>query len=136
MISELIFIRHGKAEEEKADLDDASRELTEKGKDELKKNMPKLRLFLQTDQDYCFWSSPKLRAKQTAKIIARELPVKNIIYFDFISNGDFSGFCSELAKIMEPVSVVIVGHDPHLSDWSEKICGFRLPFKKGAAAGF
>ena len=136
MISDLIFIRHGKAAVRNDEQDDALRELTAKGKDELKKSMSSLHLLLKADQAVRLWSSPKLRARQTAKIIAASLPVKEIVYFDFIGSGDFNGLCSELEKIAEPAAVVIVGHDPYLSDWSEKISGFSLPYKKGAAAGF
>lgn len=137
MIRELILIRHGKAEERDSNPNDAKRELTEKGKQELKKIIPSLKNCLKPHIKIHIWSSPLIRASQTAKIIADKLKVKEITYYEFIEDGDFLGFSREVSKVsQQPICLIVVGHEPYLGDWSEKISGYKLPFKKGAMAGF
>lgn len=136
MIQELVFIRHGKASDRWDGFDDSKRELTAEGVKELRKIIPSLKMFFKKERDILLWTSPYLRAAQTAEIISEKLDVKKIKVFDFISEGDYLGFSQELVNVKKPASLILVGHAPYLGDWSEKISGYQLPFKKGAAAGY
>ncbi|MDW7659567.1 MAG: phosphohistidine phosphatase SixA, partial [Bacillota bacterium] len=48
--------------------------------------------------------------------------------------GDLAAFLDHTEKMSAQSTVIVVGHEPTLSEWSQKICGVWLPFKKGAAA--
>jgi len=164
----LIFIRHGIAEDLSGDHSDFSRRLTKKGKQKLEITLPLLLPFLNADPDretfvlsdenrkreqdrekekripeteareLIIWSSPLIRAQETAKIAADIFHADRIDTFDFIGEGYFNGFLNTLEE-MDPSTertIIVVGHEPHLGYWSEALCGAFLPFKKGAAAGF
>lgn len=133
---QLVLVRHGKAEDRTLFKDDAARPLTAAGEQELMDIMPHLRLFVPSNQDIRIWSSPLPRAVQTAAILADIFKSPPVSVYDFISQGDWAALADELVKIQPPLTVIIVGHEPHLSEWSDLISGCQLPFKKGAAAGY
>lgn len=133
---DLILFRHGKAESGNAATEDLKRALTEEGKEELRKSMTHFRAFMKPNQEIHLWSSPLLRAVQTAEIISEEFGIAEILQFEFIGNGDYFDLNSELGLLKQPATVIIVGHDPYLSEWSKNIFGYQIPFKKGAAASF
>ena len=133
---ELILIRHGQAEARDQNLEDAKRRLTDKGRKKLKKALPGLKTFLKGLEEIQIWSSPLLRASETAEILSEGLKLKDISYFDFIADGDFQKFSEQIARIKGKACVLVVGHEPYLSEWSQKICGYNLPFQKGSSASF
>lgn len=133
---EIVLIRHGKAEERSDDRPDESRSLTAEGRRRLEKSLPGYRRFLGRQCPLLIWSSPLLRAVQTAEIIARELQIDEVGQHDFLASGDFSACLKALAGVEADTCLILVGHEPHLGEWSRLLCGLPLPFKKGAAAGF
>lgn len=135
MIEELILVRHGKAEEQSQAVEDAGRVLTVKGSLEIHQISPHLTRLI-SNPDISIWSSPLPRASQTASIIAESLGVNQILKFEFISIGDWKALRRELVHSQPSGSLVLVGHQPYLSELSEQLAGLCLPFKKGAAAGF
>lgn len=136
MLKELILVRHGKAEDiSDSGLDD-DRVLTSKGELQLKAALPSLEILIKPGKDMQIWSSPMRRAAQTAKIMAVRMGIEHVAHFDFIGDGDFSLLAAELAKIEACRYLIIVGHQPYLSDWSERVGGCRLPFDKASAASF
>lgn len=133
---EIILMRHGQAEEQREGRPDEGRCLTGEGRQRLEKALPGCRRYLDRQTPVLIWSSPLLRAVQTAEILASGLQVKNIRQFDFLASGRFETFAGELAGIADDACLILIGHLPYLSEWSQLICGLDLPFKKGAAAGF
>jgi phosphohistidine phosphatase len=133
---ELILIRHGQAEAREEKLDDTKRSLTDKGRKKLKKALPGLKAFLKGREEIQIWSSPLLRASETAEILSDGLKVKDISYFDFIADGDFQKFSEQIARTKRKACVLVIGHEPYLGEWSQKTCGYNLPFQKGSAASF
>lgn len=136
MVKELILFRHAKAEDISDSRNDDSRALTPKGVSQLTASLPALQLFIKADKNMLIWTSPMRRAVQTAEIIAAQFEMSNIVHFDFIGDGDFSRLADELAQISSCHYLIIVGHQPYLSDWSERIGDCRLPFGKASAASF
>jgi len=164
----LIFIRHGIAEDISGDHSDFSRRLTQKGKQKLEITFPLLVPFLNADPDrnilalsdenrkqdqqrekkrkitekeareVIVWSSPLIRAQETAKIAADIFHADRIDTFDFIGEGYFEGFLNTIGELdpSAECTIIVVGHEPHMGYWSKALCGAFLPFKKGAAAGF
>lgn len=133
---ELILIRHGEAEKSNLETEDALRPLTAKGIKLLERAIPNLCMLIKDRRNTKIWSSPLPRAYESALIIAKALKVKDVEIHDFVANGDFQAFSKELLSSEPKSYLIIVGHDPFLSDWSQMICGYTLPFKKGASAGF
>ena len=116
----LYLLRHGLA----ADLDtqgltkDSERPLTEKGERKLWKiadGMKELELSFDL-----ILSSPYLRARQTAEIIAKALHAsKRIEFSETLTPAGNAKKLVELLKNITPDSenILLVGHEPHLSEF-------------------
>jgi len=131
---ELVLIRHGQAEERGSRIIDDERELTPKGRIRLKKAVVGLKRLLCENSRFIIISSPLPRALQTAEILADGLGIENLKKNECVSDGNLGSLVSGWDKLDECDCIILVGHEPHLSYWSELICGITLPFKKGAAA--
>ncbi len=135
---ELFLLRHGLAVERGTPgfEDDATRPLTTKGEKQLRKTCAALRK-MGLDFDLIL-SSPLIRAKQTAKIVAKELKLKKRLkYSDALKpGGDAKKLIAELNHL-KPASekILLVGHEPDLSELiSLLVTGgleLQLDFKKG-----
>jgi phosphohistidine phosphatase len=132
---ELYLIRHGIAEERGEDWpDDSKRPLTEEGKSSLRREARGLvRLGVAFD---VVLTSPLVRAKQTAEIIASEFSDRpQLVTVDSLGpNGSFQSVLNDLEKHARKSSVALVGHEPDLGELAARLAGFRRPlaFKKGA----
>lgn len=131
---EIILIRHGKAEEMGEDLDDLQRHLTDVGKEEIQKLAPRLKEKLEPldKRTIIFWSSPAKRALQTAQLVADELHTPINFIHDFIYEGDFEKLSDEVQKLDEDTTVLLVGHQPNLSEWVEQMTGEKMKIEKGS----
>lgn len=130
----LILLRHGQAEELGTHIDDSERELTAKGRDRLRRGADGLKVMLRDFSTVKIWSSPLIRACQTASIIADVLKIEKIEQMDALATGDISAFQKKMVQMPYGVCLIAIGHEPYLGLWSKEICGVRLPFRKGAAA--
>lgn len=130
---EIIFIRHGKAEKRHVDLIDLDRHLTDKGKKRFQKLMPIFKRKLQTNdnQEMIIWSSPANRALETAEIVADTFQIDLQVVYDFIYGGNYEELQTLVKEITDPTTIIIVGHEPILSDWIEQITGEQSRLKKG-----
>lgn len=82
-------------------------------------------------------TSPLVRAKQTAEIVARQLGMEEALYEDARLSPGFG--IEELAEIVKEQAgadaLILVGHEPDFSEtMSELIGGGRLVCKKGSLA--
>jgi phosphohistidine phosphatase len=133
-VIELYFLRHAHAGDPEAWTgDDAARPLSEKGE----KQAERLGTFLAGVgfKPDAIVSSPKLRAAQTAEIVAKHLGIQ--ISFDDRLAGAFEVETLEtlLRDAGDPVRPVVVGHDPDFSDVLAELSGAsQLPMPKGALA--
>jgi len=133
-IGQLVFIRHGQAEAAAAD--DDLRPLTKAGREDVQQIIPDLKRFRSPDLPLHLWASPKLRAVQTAEMIAAGMGSGEILRQDFIASGDDHALSQAVLQLERPFCLLIVGHQPHLSSWSQRIANRQLPFAKGAAVGY
>ena len=111
---------------------DAKRPLSDKGRKQSKRLGEHLSsIGFKAD---LFITSPKLRAAQTAEIVAD--PLKTKVAIDDRLGGalDPETVDAILADAGDPGRVVIVGHDPDFSDLLSTLAGGRLDMKKGAFA--
>ena len=127
---QLFFLRHAEAEgHHRADFD---RELTERGHKRTK-TAGKVMKHLGIKPTHIF-SSPRIRARQTADIVAEILGIK----VEERSEVDF-GFNvqhveSMINAIPESAQVMFVGHNPSMSYVVNELCGADLNMKKGGLA--
>lgn len=126
----LVLIRHGKAVERCA-YPDCDRQLTEEGAEVLRENYPYLCRYMEYE-NLELWSSPLKRADQTAKILSDICGIGEIRHFDFISSGDLEELRIEVEKAEDSKTILVVGHEPHISSWIKDISGRRVNVKKGS----
>lgn len=138
MSIQLILVRHGVAENLSQGICDFDRRLTSAGVQLLEKTIWRLRPFRRTSEDTIILTSPRVRAFQTAELVASVFHTEDIQHKVFVDEGCFSELVNFLDKLSanEDHTVFVVGHQPTLGYWSNILCGQDLPFKKGAAASF
>jgi len=115
---QLFLLRHGIAVEPgtRGFEDDFARPLTDKGRRQLRKNIAAIEE-LASKFDLIL-SSPLVRAKQTAEIVAKQLKLKKRLRFtSALAPG---GAAAILVRQLErekpsPEKVLLVGHEPDLS---------------------
>jgi phosphohistidine phosphatase len=109
----LYIIRHAIAVDEYED--DSQRQLTDKGKKKMRQIARGLRV-LGVDFDLIL-SSPYVRAKETAEILAEVSKTKADVAFseNLIPMGDPDLLIAEMNEKYNVNSIALVGHEPHLS---------------------
>jgi phosphohistidine phosphatase len=131
---ELYFIRHGVAEERgDAWPDDTKRPLNEAGSRRMRKNARGLsRLGVELD---VVLTSPLVRTKQTAEIVAAAFPSRPpIVTSDGLApDGTYDQLLADLAKQSKRSRIALVGHEPGIGEFAGRFVGARraFEFKKG-----
>lgn len=132
----LVFMRHGKAEDHGVRFTDEDRELTLKGRQKIKAVTKGIKQLLLPKAQLQIWSSPLPRARQTAQILAKRLGRLPVQEHAEIHTGELANLIQKWTGLAPDTTLVIVGHEPYLSQWAERISGVTLSFKKASAAGF
>jgi phosphohistidine phosphatase len=128
---ELLLFRHGDAKPAPPGGSDEDRELTERGRQEIQSIADALhRAGLVAD---LLFTSPLIRARQTAEIIQRVFgaPAKTD---HRLRPGCRLGTIQDLVGGLSDERVVIVGHEPDMSDIVGQLTGGRVKFKTGGFA--
>jgi phosphohistidine phosphatase len=130
------FLRHGLAgDPEQWDGNDADRPLTAEGKERMAreaKTMAALSLGLDA-----ILTSPLLRAKQTATIVADKLKLRDRLIEDERLGIGFDANALEaiLRERRDAAAILLVGHEPGMSlTIGSAVGGARIDFKKGSLA--
>ena len=133
-VVELYLLRHADAGDPvKWDGPDAARPLSPKGE----KQSERLGRFLAGIgfRPDAILSSPKLRASQTADIVAGQLGVPVTLDERLASGVDVTDVEAILRDAGDPRRAVLVGHDPDFSSLLQSLCVARnVEMKKGALA--
>lgn len=123
-MKKLIFVRHGKAEDESPEISDFERSLTLKGK--LISRLVAHKLKIKEKSPGVLVTSPAFRALETALIFAGEfginaedLIMKNEIYHSFAFDK-LPAIFSELCE--ETETITLFGHNPSFSDITNSLC--------------
>jgi len=136
---EIYLLRHGIAveRETRGFEDDFTRPLTPKGRRQLRKSAAAIKKL--TSKFDLILSSPLVRAKQTAEIVAKELKCKKRLRFTnaLAPGGLASILIRQMSREKEaPGNVLLVGHEPDLSGLVSLLVtggkGMQIEFKKGA----
>ncbi len=126
----LYLIRHGIAENRgDAWPDDNKRPLTPQGMSRLRKSMRGLaRLGISFD---VVLTSPLVRARQTADIIASECESRpHIVAVDALApGGSYLALIAELEKQSRRSGIAMVGHEPGLGELAARLAGSRQPWQ-------
>ncbi len=132
----LYLIRHSIAENITMDKKDFDRELTEEGKFVIKKTSEAWKNYI-GNVDVVL-TSPLKRAVQTAEIISTNLQDKqNLIKDNNLGTGSRTADLIDLLNSLEYKNVVVVGHQPDLSQHLNNFCGtgsFNLAFPPASLA--
>lgn len=131
---ELYLVRHAIAALRGDDWpDDDKRPLTARGMSRFKEAVAGLRK-LGVDVDEIF-TSPLVRARQTADLLAAGLPGKPPVRtLDVLAPGhEPRSVMAQLARAVRRRRVALVGHEPDLGELAAHLVGAgrALPFKKG-----
>ena len=131
----LYLVRHGVAADRGAEYpDDSKRPLTSAGIAALRKEVNALEQ-LGVTLDLII-SSPLVRAKQTADVIAHGLAEKPpIVLSDALAPaGSQASLFQELARHMRKANIALVGHEPNMGELAARLIGAKggIEFKKGA----
>ena len=134
---DLLVLRHGDAGKRSPSSGDFKRTLTPEGRQEIVDLSNGLK-FLEVKLDYIL-TSPLLRAKNTAELVAKSLKYKGKIEeLDALKpEGSRLEFYSALSKLKRESVVLVVGHEPYLSQMiSESISqsDCRIDLKKAGLA--
>jgi len=137
MAAELYLIRHGiAAERGDAWPDDTKRPLIDEGVRRLRRIAAGL-VEIGVGFDMVL-TSPLVRAKQTAEVMAGEFnPHPPIMTTEALSpGGAYAAVLDELAKHARRQRIALVGHEPGIGALTARLIGARhaLEFKKGAVA--
>jgi phosphohistidine phosphatase len=135
---QLYIVRHGIAIDREAPKapPDPERYLTDEGKEKTRqvaKAVAKLGVVADI-----LWSSPYVRALQTAEIFAAELeyPGQKIRRTDLLlPSADAGMLFRELAKEKEATTAFVFGHGPHIDDLVATAVGFKHQFTSLKKAG-
>ena len=132
----IYFLRHGKAED-RAEWrgDDASRPLTAAGEEEMRREAKSMRVMgLMPD---VIVTSPLVRARRTAEIVAEELGLgARLVDDDRLAWGFDVRRLEQVAAAQAPAqAIMVVGHEPDFSATvAALIGGGDVVFKKGGLA--
>ncbi len=123
---EFVFVRHGKAQARETGLPDEDRRLTGKGRRRVRQVSRSLKCGLIDLRDVQIWSSPVRRAKETAEILAKVLKVEKVLFHPAIASGDLHELMRDLQESPDKATLLIVGHEPHLGAWVNRITGSEV----------
>lgn len=133
----LYIVRHAIAvdREDFEGKDDSQRPLTNRGRRKMKKIARGLRqLGVKFDM---ILSSPYVRARETAEILAAEYKMKEepVLSEKLVPPGDFDQLIDEINAASHGGSLAIVGHEPMLSEFVSFLAlggpGLAVTMKKG-----
>lgn len=130
MARHLWLLRHGEAVPHGARGDDAARELTPKGERQSRLAGQALAR-LSVEFEACY-TSPKVRARQTAELTAAEVGV-DVHEDDTLADGFAAADARELASGHDG-DVMLVGHNPDFEQVVYDLTGARVDFMKGGLA--
>ena len=132
----LYLIRHSIAENITIDKKDFDRELTDEGKFVIKKTSEAWKNYI-GNVDVVL-TSPLKRAIQTAEIISENLQDKqNLIKDNNLGTGSRTADLIDILNSLDYKNVVVVGHQPDLSQHINNFCGtgsFNLAFPPASLA--
>ena len=132
MITSLILIRHAKTEPRSPEIEDHQRQLTSAGIRSAKAALPRALSLVENPKEWRIWSSPAVRAWQTAEIAADAMGLKKIEKNPNLYSDEVIALKKSLVE--EKGNLVLVGHNPYLEEFADSLCPHHLQLNKSAVA--
>lgn len=129
------LVRHGKAEPYTLHKEDAARQLQEKGIKQIQIMAQAARHWWPDGKTF-LWSSPYVRAYQTAELLQKALSAESIRTCRSIADGDLQQVYEDILCRDAGGVICIVGHAPALNCWAKEWTGTEVDFKTGSMALF
>ncbi len=129
----ILFFRHGHAYPYELN-NDATRGLIQEGKEAYQKIENAFLNLIKDYADVTIVSSPYVRALESAQILASFIKQDHIKTFDSIVEGDFHQLMKDIDSI-DTQMLVIVGHQPSLSEFVYRLSSASVPFEVASCAG-
>ena len=131
MSQQLWFLRHGEAEPH-GELPDDERPLTERGAGQSESAGRALAALEVTFQ--LAFTSPKLRAADTARLACEHLGIEPQVHQPLREGFDRGEALALLHAAGDDRRILVVGHEPDLSQTVHDFTGARIDLKKGGIA--
>lgn len=138
MRKNLVLVRHGKALPLSDGQQDIERSLSEAGIRSLKASLPYQLSLLEKDiKSVEVWSSPALRALQTAELLVNALGKRKVRIdggiqeHESLWTQDENAFFAEL-RACESDTIFVVGHNPFVEDVANGLADAKIPCATGA----
>src|SRR4051812_13399245 len=132
MAQQLWLLRHGEAEPHDTRADDAERALTDRGRDQARAAGRALTA-LGVEVHLAF-TSPRVRARDTARLVCAELGVEPLEHACLSEGFDRDDAMALMATAGPDQRVLVVGHEPDFSQVVHDLTGARIHLKKGGLA--
>jgi phosphohistidine phosphatase len=132
MAAQLWLLRHGEAVPHDATADDADRPLTDRGAEQARAAGRALRALGVVFQHV--YASPKVRALDTARLACAELGCEPVVWEPLRAGFDAVDARELLLGSGDDQRVLVVGHEPDLSQVVYDLTGARIDLKKGGMA--
>jgi phosphohistidine phosphatase len=132
MARKLWLLRHGEAEPHDS-APDADRRLTPRGEAQSRtagRALAALGLEFQM-----VFTSPKVRARETARLVCEELTAEPIDHEPLAEGFAASDALELMAAAGDDKRILLVGHEPDFSQVVHDLTGGRIALKKGGVAG-
>ena len=137
MVKTLILVRHGKPQPAAPDIPDFDRTLTVEGIAARAAPHGFARTFslLSNEQrrDAVIWSSPAVRAMQTAQQVSDALGGKPVVEKSCLWYQESGTFLNEV-EASDATCLIAVGHIPFMNEMTAYLTGSAISFTPGAAA--
>ena len=133
MVRTLVLVRHGAPEQSAPSGSDLDRKLTASGARSLRVAYPRTFALLGDDARAALWSSPAVRALETADVVAAVTGIEDIEVHESLYAQDVSGFLAEL-EASDERTVIAVGHAPFVDHLAARLLDACPAFGKGAVA--
>jgi phosphohistidine phosphatase len=131
MAKTLWLLRHGDAEDHGAP-SDFERRLTARGERQSRAAGQTLkRLGVNLEQVF---TSPRVRALDTARLACEALALEPIVHQPLAGEFDAEDAAELIAVVSDGGVVLLVGHEPDMSDLVRSLTGARIAMKKGGLA--
>lgn len=130
---DLYILRHGEAQPRGIGVKEADRALTPRGRQDVKKVVAFARGAM--DAPSVIMTSPYARAKQTAAIAMKAFPQARLVETaNLLPNAKPDLLWKEIGAIKGARSVLVAGHEPHLSNFTRFVleAAIAVDLKKGA----
>ena len=133
MVKMLVLVRHGAPEATSPTGSDLDRRLTDSGARSLRAAYPRTFALLGDNPSVSVWSSPAVRALETADVVAAAVGVEDIEVRQSLYAQDGAAFIAELEASDAPC-VIAVGHAPFVDTMAARLVGSCPSFGKGTVA--